>query len=74
MYDNGYPYVEHQVDGQRRRMYFPIVMKEDRIANSYCELLVEQDKDSPHCYNNEEYRVKDDTIVLDLGGGKVILA
>lgn len=63
-----YPYVIHEIDEQtNRRVYFPKEFNPQEIARSYCELLREQDKDSPHCYTNDDFRVKDNAVILDLG-------
>lgn len=66
--NEGYPYVFHKVKGQEtRRIYFPLSWTLKNISEAYCQLLVEQDKDSPHCYKNSDYEVQDNAIVLDLG-------
>lgn len=63
----GYPYVIHNISEKKRRIYFPIEWSKEKIASAYTELLVEQDQDSPHCYQKEGYQVSDDAIILDLG-------
>lgn len=63
-----YPYVLHEVrEQEKRKIYFPLEWKVGQITKAYCQLLVEQDVNSPHCYYNSEYEVQDNAVVLDLG-------
>lgn len=64
----GYPYVLHKMDDHTsRKIYFPKESSVEEIRKSYGQLLAEQDKDSPHCYSNDEFSVKADSVILDLG-------
>ncbi len=66
--NEGYPYVLHEVKGQEtRKIYFPSEWSKESIIKAYGQLLIEQDKDSPHCYRCDGYEVQDNAIVLDLG-------
>lgn len=63
----GYPYVMHYAGTEQHRIYFPVEWDKERIAKAYCQLLAEQDAYSPHCYADEEYPVKEQSVILDLG-------
>lgn len=63
----GYPYVMHKVNETERRLYFPAEWEQQKVADVYWRLLAEQDKDSPHCYEDEECSVENGAVVLDIG-------
>lgn len=63
-----YYYVLHRMqDGEVHKIYFPKEWNEDVIRKAYHELLIEQDKDSPHCYENKNFPIEEGTIILDFG-------
>jgi hypothetical protein len=62
-----YPYVIYSAGQTEKRVYFPKEWEPERIRKAYCQLQVEQDIDSPHCYQHRGYEVPDDAVVLDLG-------
>lgn len=43
---------------------------EDKCREYFLSLLIEQDKDSPHCYSNIRYKYGKNDIVVDAGGGR----
>ena len=50
-----------------KRLYFKKSWGEKRIKKYYSVLLSEQDIDSPHCYENPNFCVNKDDIVVDAG-------
>lgn len=51
-----------------KKMYFPKKYNSKRmVADYYCSLLLEQDKESPHRYLSDKFQVKEGDIVLDAG-------
>lgn len=68
LHDNnsGLKYVIHQ----DKRLYFKKDWTEEKIKNYYNFLLIEQDKESPHCYFPDSCSVDKDNIVLDAGSAE----
>lgn len=51
-----------------RKLYFSREYDSPKkVTDYYRGLLIEQDKDSPHCYENESYYVEDGDVVVDCG-------
>lgn len=67
---NGLNYVMHQ----HKRMYFKRSWGSDTIKEKYNDLLIEQDRRSPHCYLNEEFAVEPGEVVADIGAAEGIFA
>jgi hypothetical protein len=63
-------YVLH--DG--KRMYFPQTWDEERVRGYYNGLLIEQDIDSPHRYETEEFCVQNGDVIADIGAAEGIWA
>ena len=67
---NGLNYVLHQ----QKRMYFKRSWCSETIREKYNDLLIEQDRRSPHCYLDEEFAVKPGDVVADIGAAEGIFA
>ncbi|MDO5523244.1 MAG: FkbM family methyltransferase [Bacteroidia bacterium] len=61
--ENGLPYV--LVDG--KRLYFKRSQNRRTVQLMFNGLRIEQDKDAPHCYTDEEFYVKPDDVLADIG-------
>ena len=59
-------YVIHE----NKCLYFPDEWSIIQIQNYYNDLALEQDKDSPHRYETEEFVVKDGDIIADIGAAE----
>ncbi|MDR2116229.1 MAG: FkbM family methyltransferase [Planctomycetaceae bacterium] len=59
---------------ENKRMYFPKGWEKCRIQNYYNRLLIEQDIDSPHRYENDAVHVNNGDIVADIGTAEGIFA
>jgi len=53
-----------------KRLYFPQSMNVKQIQGYYNWLLVEQDINSPHCYQTENFQVQQGDVVADLGAAE----
>jgi len=53
-----------------KRLYFPCKMEVEAIKETYYSLLLEQDINSPHCYQTEKFMVQQDDIVADVGSAE----
>lgn len=53
-----------------KRLYFKKRWKENKIKKAYCELMREQDNDSPHRYLSERFNVGKDDIIADIGAAE----
>ena len=62
-YEDDFPYVV--IDG--KRIYFPKNRSEDSVVDEMRRLLLEQDKESPHCYLSSNFQVKEGDVVFDCG-------
>ena len=65
----GMNYVLHK----GKRLYFPYDNQDD-VRYNYNQLLMEQDKDSPHAYFSDGFGVKADSVFLDVGGAEGMLS
>lgn len=62
--DKSLYYVYHN----HKKMYFPPRFSdEEQVREYYCSLLMEQDADSPHRYQTENFQVCRHDVVLDIG-------
>jgi hypothetical protein len=68
--NNNMKYVLHS----NKRMYFPIDWNTDKIQKYYNGLLIEQDMESPHRYEFENFYVENDDIVADIGAAEGIFS
>jgi len=59
---------------ENKRLYFPNKWDVEQIQAYYNGLSVEQDKDSPHRYDTEEFSVKAGDIIADIGAAEGIWA
>jgi hypothetical protein len=51
----------------KKRMYFKMSWSEETIKKYYNDLLIEQDIDSPHRYEYNNFQVNEGDIVVDVG-------
>jgi hypothetical protein len=61
-------YVHHN----NKRLYFPENFDKENVKRYYNGLLIEQDKDSPHRYENDWVSVTDGDIIADIGAAEGI--
>lgn len=61
-------YVLHE----KKRMYFKRSWGINDIQENYTNLLIEQDKDSPHRYLNEQFSIEPNCVVADIGAAEGI--
>jgi predicted RNA methylase len=64
--DNEMKYVLHG----GKRLYFKKSLSKDIIQRCYNGLLVEQDTESPHCYETSEFNVAEGDTVADIGSAE----
>jgi hypothetical protein len=57
-----------------KRLYFPDGWSIEQIQAYYNGLCIEQDKDSPHLYETEEFTVKSGDVIADIGAAEGIWA
>jgi hypothetical protein len=57
-----------------KKMYFPKTWNDDLLRGYYNGLLIEQDINSPHCYETPDFCVKDGDIIADIGAAEGICA
>lgn len=50
-----------------KRLYFKRRWSVSRIKRAYNQLLMEQDKESPHCYLTDKFKVDADDVLVDFG-------
>jgi len=67
---NQFPYVMHG----KHKLYFKKSWDKERIISSYKVLLAEQDKNSPHCYLSDSYKLESNSVVIDVGAAEGIFA
>jgi len=67
---SGLPFVEH--DG--KKLFFKRSWTDKHIIHAYRFLLAEQDVNSPHCYLTNNYNIKPNSIVVDIGAAEGIFA
>jgi hypothetical protein len=58
----------------KKRLYFPKYRSNKTIQRYYNRICIEQDIDSPHRYDTEDYMVKDGDIIADIGAAEGIWA
>jgi len=63
-------YVMHD----NKKLYFPENWENKNIRIYYNCLCIEQDKDSPHCYEADEYIVQEGDVIADVGAAEGIWA
>lgn len=63
-------YVLHE----EKRMYFKRSWSKKDIQENYTNLLIEQDKDSPHRYLTQNFKVEENDLVADIGAAEGIFA
>ncbi|MDR2439623.1 MAG: FkbM family methyltransferase [Planctomycetaceae bacterium] len=54
----------------QKRLYFPKNRRNKSIQRYYNGLRIEQDIDSPHRYDTEEYTVKEGDVIADIGAAE----
>jgi len=64
--DNGLRYV--WLDN--KRLYFKRRWSKQRIRISFNELMKEQDVESPHCYENETFKLEQGDVLVDIGAAE----
>lgn len=67
---NGLRYVMHQ----GKRLYFVRSFNDRTVKYCYNGLITEQDPQSPHCYLGDNFEVKDNDILLDVGSAEGIFS
>ena len=67
---NNFPYVIHG----NNKLYFKKDWTNDRIISSYQMLLAEQDKNSPHYYFDDNFKIEPGSVVVDVGAAEGIFA
>jgi len=50
-----------------KKMFFPYGWSEEKVRSYLLSIMIEQDSDSPHCYEMEGYGVKAGDVVVDAG-------
>jgi len=53
-----------------KRLYFKKRWSKSRIRLSFNELMKEQDLQSPHCYETENFKVETDDVFVDIGAAE----
>ncbi|MHC1703847.1 MAG: FkbM family methyltransferase [Tenuifilaceae bacterium] len=69
-HDKGLKYV--LLDG--KKLYFKKIWGKERIQKSITGLLREQDKRSPHCYTDNNFKVEEGEVIVDIGAAEGIFA
>jgi len=64
----------HYVLHKNKKLYFPKNMPVESIYGYYKRLCMEQDEDSPHRYETEEFTVKKGDVIADVGAAEGIWA
>ena len=54
----------------QKKLYFKRRLSNRRIQKIFNELLKEQDIQSPHCYENINFKVEDNDVVVDVGAAE----
>lgn len=65
---NGLLYVIHQ----GKKLFFKRSFSLEATQHCYCSLLREQDKESPHCYIDKNFEVKQGDVIFDIGSAEGI--
>jgi hypothetical protein len=53
-----------------KRLYFKRRLNKERIRKIFNELLKEQDPKSPHCYENDVFKVEQGDVLVDVGAAE----
>jgi hypothetical protein len=64
----------HYILHKSKKLYMPSEWNESKCANYYKGLCIEQDMDSPHRYEVENYIVKEGDVIVDIGAAEGIWA
>jgi len=64
----------HYILHKGKKLYMPSEWNENQCANYYKGLCIEQDVDSPHRYEVENYMVKEGDVIVDIGTAEGIWA
>ena len=64
--ENGMRYVLQE----GKRLYFKKRWNEKRIKRAYCDLMREQDPDSPHRYLTDSFTIGNDDVLADIGAAE----
>lgn len=59
-------YVMHE----NKRLYFPEDSGDNAIRSGYNGLCIEQDKDSPHCYETNTFVVSEGDVIVEVGAAE----
>jgi hypothetical protein len=64
----------HYVLHKGKKLYMPSEWNENEVATYYKDLCIEQDMDSPHRYEAENYEIKNGDVIADIGAAEGIWA
>jgi hypothetical protein len=64
----------HYVLLDGKRLYWKKEMTIFDMKRATAAILLEQDKDSPHCYLSEDFKVESDSVIVDIGAAEGIFA
>jgi len=62
-FENSLPYVFHK----ERKLFFKKGWSVDQVKHYYKSLVMEQDDESPHLYCDDDFKVEQGDIIIDLG-------
>lgn len=62
----------HYVNFCKKKLYFKRAWDAEMIKNKFSFLLNEQDAESPHQYLSEDFKIKDNAIIIDAGAAEGI--
>jgi hypothetical protein len=68
MYDHGNRM--RYVLQEGKRLYFKKRWNESKIKKAYCDLIREQDQDSPHRYLTDSFTIGEDDVLADIGAAE----
>lgn len=57
-----------------KRLYYPGEMTAESVKKTYCAVLLEQDRDSPHKYFSHGYEFEKDGVFIDVGCAEANMA
>ena len=64
--DSGLPYVMHE----GKKLYFKRSFSDNYIRSLYYGLQLDQDKDSPHLYLTDKFKLTAEDVIADIGGAE----
>lgn len=64
----------HYIEHNKKQLYFPNNYDKYTITRCYNSLCIEQDINSPHRYQTEEFNVKNGDVIADIGAAEGIWA